>query len=586
MVFLPGPSSPSFAVPASLNLVAASPTSLTVAAVLLVLTVLARLLLFPSKRHLSLTELNTALNRHDNGGTGAALRTWRRALLPPLRYGDEDELAGAGIEAEEKAFEGWTITSRPVPSGLKGCLKRAEQFEAQLRAAPAAAVFSPSSPAASLASSPSPASPASPGPLPPSTRKSVRVVEPALGELDALRALWSSPEMGGSGIGGYRRTRDFYSRSQGGTAVIKKPVEDKKDEKEKKDSKEKEAEMGLAQAPDLVGKVIPASKPDEDELLTTEEEDNTPVRERSPVGRSTRRPPRLAPPTAPGRTASLSPTPHTRRSLQRTLSPSSLSVLTSSTVKVSPTRRRALSPTVAPSPRSSASSAGDRAGAASTVPRWVKTKGGRLASPAPAKPGLSPASSDASSQSSRSSKSGESGSGEEEEEEEEEVDAFDSEAEVDAAKTEQLSSPPPSPKGLAKLAAATPPSAPPAFAPSSPASSTFSATDESEVDSPTPSLLFAQPSSTPPTPVIAKLTVPALVVSPSTPPLSTSTSPFLLHTSSASSGSPDPPATSDTPKSPSPSPCAQKERRLSLRVQQALGGKKGRQAVRREAVEA
>ncbi|GAA6043062.1 hypothetical protein JCM8097_005143 [Rhodosporidiobolus ruineniae] len=563
---LPLPPLPSLSVvPAWLNLVAGHPLVSLVLAFLALFTLsLARLVFFPpTKRSLTLTELNTALNRHENGGTGVWARKWRRRFLPQLKYGDEDELAAHDKEGEgeEQWLARWTVMSRPPPSGLKGCLKRAERFEASLRVSPTTALVEQSS------ASPSPSHPPSPSPSPappvPKSAKRVRLLEPSLAELNLLRLTWSSPDLqgpfGAGGIGGYRRTRDFYSKSQGGRAVIKPApgvaaagasavVGGAKAEKERKEE---------SPARTAVGRVIPATKADDDlDALTTEEEDSSSPptgggRTSSPA--RPRRAPRLVLP-AQQRGSSLSPSPITRRHT-RTLSPASP---TSPSHKVSPSRRRALSPVLAPvgasgsgsggraqspspgherapSPSGAGAGSGVGAGAGAAQPKWVKTKSGRMATPAPARV-----------------------VSEGEEETEEEVDGFDEDdSPSQSSDAEHLFSPDTIPALSLSLALSSPP----------------------------------------PTSAMDGLdSVPDLIVSPSTPPLSTVSLPPSLPSPSppALPPSPSSPSSPTSPTSPSafstpsstlstassatgassPSPCVQKERRLSLRVQQALGSKK------------
>ncbi|GAA5992795.1 hypothetical protein JCM11641_001042 [Rhodosporidiobolus odoratus] len=575
--------------PASFNFQLPATLSFAHACILLAFFLLSSLLFPPRGRPLSITEQNTRKNRYENGGTGARGRTWRKALLPPLKFGDEAELEGAGIE--EGIAEAWKLVSKPAPSGLKGCLKRAESFEAASRQAVLGGQLPAlSSCASSLAHSPSPppATIADTGSsLPSSMRKSVRVVEPSLHELQALRALWSSPEMqgetGAGGIGGYRRTRDFYSRSQGGKAIIKGAGGPGKKEQEKRGEEKKDSENTatepkkdpLPQSPStLEGSSIPATQDDGANGTLDKEGNATPSCHADSAARRSRHSSRLAPPTAPTRVASLSPSPVIRRAHQRTLSPSSLSAAVCN--KASPSRRRALSPVVAPASRSSsAPPTADRR--ASAVPRWVRTKGGRVASPAP------PAAINRSS--SRDSTS---------DEEEEEVEAFDEDDAEPLSPVSSAASPPASPVGVAKLAAAFP----------SPASSILSGA-ESEQESPSPSLiLLPHPRSTASNASEQGISgVPSLLISPSTPPISNgdveifsalTLPPAITSLTTESSPLPPSPAPSPSPSSTplrpsdslpsppsntaaepstSPSPCVQKERRLSLRVQQAVAKK-------------
>ncbi|BGO97173.1 Autotransporter-associated beta strand repeat protein [Rhodotorula toruloides ATCC 204091] len=493
------------------------------------LVLLTRLVFFPpATRSLTLTELNTLLNRHENGGTGVVARKWRRRFFAPVRYGDEDELAGSGIEGSEDEFVEWTFSSKPTPSGLRGCLKRVVVEASVEKAVEVAEVEKEGR------SSPAPRS-----------MKSVRVVEPNLDDIRALRELWASPEMQGpgglGGIGGYRRTRDFYSKSQGGTAVIKRTMD--------------VAPIVLKKVVGP-GSVIPATKEDESETVTEDEDDDAAPTKR----RRTTRVSSLASTTT--RSSSLSPSPATRR--QRTLSPTSSSTRSGSpafvvgaAAKSSPSRRRALSPTLGASPRSSSLSPGPTSDRP-VVPKWVKTKNGKLASPAPSKLGR--------------------GVGADDEETTEE--------EFDEDGLDDSTTPPPTSlastlAGIAAVAAAIPPipsDASVAIAPlSSPASVLSGGESLQESPTPAPKHTSARPpklavTTSPPLEVRNKPLSPLAYSLPSPP-----ASPLSPHSNPAPTASPAPklPACPRSPvsPSPSPSPCVKAERRLSLRVQQSLKNK-------------
>ena len=141
---------------------------------------------------ISQTERNTILNRNENGGTNSAFRKERERRGLRMREYSDDEDISAPI---------YNITSRPFPSSinLKSSLKSTKQRSTPSRATPVptdAAVTPPV----------------------------VRISEPtaARNELVALRDFWSSPsvhpraEGEGSGIAGYRSTREIYSKPSPG----------------------------------------------------------------------------------------------------------------------------------------------------------------------------------------------------------------------------------------------------------------------------------------------------------------------------------------------------------------------------------
>ncbi|GAA5895735.1 hypothetical protein JCM5296_007409 [Sporobolomyces johnsonii] len=382
----------------SLNLVvslAAAPLAGLIALVLLLLLTRPRI---SSKRPLSQTQLNTLLNRRENGGTGVWSRKWRRnvalALAIRPRRGQEDEELDDLDDIGDGEKEAWRLVVRSPPEGLRSCLKREGSFEA---VTDAGAVEAPPSPLSSSPSSssdeaqPSPSTSPSPSPPPFVTKstkpKSVRLLEPSLADLIALRELWSSPAMqgqgGAGGIAGYRRTRDFYVRGQGGRAVVKRP------------------------GAGLEGKEngpVGGKKVNGDEGTTEEEEEDDETPSRRPSAGSTRRslrpsapaaPPSLPAPSSTARSSSLSPSPLPRRALSPSSPSSSTSRSPSPAFLVgahSKTRRRALSPSGLSSSsaasRTSSLSPGSGSGSGEGgsgrgMPRWVRTKAGRGVSPAP-----------------------------------------------------------------------------------------------------------------------------------------------------------------------------------------------------------
>ncbi|KDE03513.1 hypothetical protein MVLG_06025 [Microbotryum lychnidis-dioicae p1A1 Lamole] len=233
---------------------------------LLVLFVYRKSFLLPfggssSSRNLSLTEYNTEYNRHvgasgtasgkarphspDGSSTGEsdatmfgtgpqAARRSPRSPPPPARYPgrpigtnkptlriklDQDQV----VDEEGEVYR--CIIKSPLPEGsLKPCLRRAmiptptatvlaEEGETQ----PLLLDVAPSSPTPSSndGHEPSTSSLSSP-----TSKKTVRLIEPAHSacELDRLRFHWAScaTSPASKGIGGYRSTRDIYAKGQGG----------------------------------------------------------------------------------------------------------------------------------------------------------------------------------------------------------------------------------------------------------------------------------------------------------------------------------------------------------------------------------
>ncbi|GAA5841458.1 hypothetical protein JCM9279_000659 [Rhodotorula babjevae] len=510
-------------------------------AVALVVFLLTNLVVFPPRRTLTPTEVNTLLNRRENGGTGVFARKWRKRLLPARQFGDEHVLADAGIDAPSAAADAhkWHMRSSSPPPGLRSCLKGA---------------LAPAPPTSCTDEPTAPARPA----------KQVRIAEPSLAvELEALRERWASPDMQGEqgygGIGGYRSTRDFVVARGKGAAAAAAPA-----------SKPASTAATASAAAEVLlpGKDIPATRADDDEAAFEVEEDDA-----EPLARRLQRHhPRLSAHAV--RTSSSSPSPRGR--LRRALSPASLHPSSSPSTarssspafvvghhstahKASPSKQRALSPnTAAPLSRAhSVSPGGVRA-----APRWVRTKGGKLASPAPVRWAVRVEAG--------------SGSGSEVDEVEEgEIELEDAASDLEDGE-EACPSPPRGIStqlaGIAAVAAVAPPLPPSAalrlVSPSGPASPALSVLSggESPQESPTPSparlpALAVTPSSLP--------ALPAQPLAPAPPPSASST--FQSTASSASSAS-----------TSSPSPSVGAERRLSLRVEQALRDKHGQRRPSRE----
>lgn len=571
-----------------------------------------RQILFPHQRRaLTLTEVNTLLNRHENGGTGVLFRKWRKRLLPPPVFGDEAELAEA--EAEEAAeaqslanarskqhagdgdeaagrqaaavTEGrYSFTCKPQPEGLRSCLKRSD------------ATVTPSSDKAALvSSSPTRSTPIERAsddmPMTDKAARRVRIVEPELAELELLREVWSAPEMqamtGSTGIGGYRRTRDFYSRSQAGPAVVKRPGG-------ATPTTEGAAATGLR-----TGSLIPATKADDDsDVPVIAEPDGASSGVKSIKALS-----RLNASASPSaRQTSPASGPTSRRN--RTLSPNANGTARSASPAFivgsqasKPARRRPLSPAVgSPSVTAgrTASPVPNPTAAIEIVagPRWLRNKSGSAVTPA-ANRKVKPAS------------TGESTSEHETTDDDAEdgprLDGELSETETADSSIDGTTTPPSSSlgsvltvlTGLDALAATEKEAKSGIKAlqsdlgDDSPAS--ILSGGESPQDSPTPAIPHRASSSAPAiaqVDVSTSVAVPTLSTeapaSPITPsPLKTSFSadeqtPASLETKSSGS----PPALPDTTPadvpqeaaaSVSPSPCvAAQDRRLSLRVQQAL----------------
>jgi hypothetical protein len=348
-----------------------------------------RRILFPhQKRAPTLTEINTRLNRNENGGTGVVFRKWRSRLFPPPVFGDEDELAEAEREAELEQAEAdaarnkesqpngdaaardkWSYRSKPVPEGLRSCLRK-QHAGVDATASPDASA--PHSTDSTRPVTPdTTASPRSAGITPPPAKR-VRIVEPELEELELLRELWSSPEMqamtGSSGIGGFRGTRDFYSRSQGGSAVVKRPGA---------------SAGGAAATVAESGSLIPATKSDDDEgvpvvagpLSSSKVKSVQRLRDsvQSTASPHLARPNSLSPAPIHRRHRTLSPTSASAAAGGRSGSPAFIVGSQSSAAKASPNRRRALSPGVA---STSGARSGSPGGAAMDVtgPRWIKVR--------------------------------------------------------------------------------------------------------------------------------------------------------------------------------------------------------------------
>jgi len=369
------------------------------------------------------TQQNTLLNRNENGGTGVWSRKWRRQVanalaLAPLRRGlgdgsidpDLDDFAEGTSDGDDStSSESWKVKVKPLPEGLKGCLKREGSFELtkrtiqqcdddeeeRLKTGGRKTLLSPiPSPAVSTTSStdgsfyspplpipsptPSPAAvptldpitvPEPPIPEPQKRKmKTVSIQEPSLVELEALRALWDSPEMqssvnGGNGYGGiagYRRTRDHYARGQGGRGV----------NKGSNNSSATPPKAVISKPPSTVPTVGEELAEKEKNKLEQTEDSGSPARPRRPLNPSLTR----------SSSSSLSPTPITRRPLiKRALSPNSNGIPVQSSSSSSP-RRRGLSPNNSNSSTTSGSSplrtASVSPGPPSdrSQPRWIRSK--------------------------------------------------------------------------------------------------------------------------------------------------------------------------------------------------------------------
>ncbi|GAA5899237.1 uncharacterized protein JCM6883_005154 [Sporobolomyces salmoneus] len=324
--------------------------------------------------------------------------------MAPLRRGlgdSEDDFEDEDEGDDSSGSEFWKIKVKPAPEGLKGVLKREGSFEVtkmivdggktqipEVKAgideekAKLSSTLSPiPSPSASITSSsddnsfyspplpsPSPAPVLEPTlssqaeePLKPKPKKSVSIQEPSLVELEALRELWSSPEMqstvnGGNGFGGiagYRRTRDHYARGQGGRGVNKSTPP-----------------VVVTSTPSTTPATKPTPAiPKKEEIIAKDkpEEDEGSPRPRRPLNSSLAR----------SSSSSLSPSPITRRPIgKRALSPNSNGIVVSSSAT---SKRRGLSPnnvaTSGSSPlRSSSSSPAPSSSSDRVQPRWIKTK--------------------------------------------------------------------------------------------------------------------------------------------------------------------------------------------------------------------
>ncbi|POY70731.1 hypothetical protein BMF94_6141 [Rhodotorula taiwanensis] len=572
-----------------------------------------RQILFPHQRRaLTLTEVNTLLNRHENGGTGVLFRKWRKRLLPPPVFGDEAELAEAEAEEAEEAQrlgnakgkqyagdgndaagrqtavapEGrYSFTCKPQPEGLRSCLKRLD------------ATVMPSSDKATLVSS----SPTRSTPIERASddmqmtdkaARRVRIVEPELAELEHLREVWSAPEMqamtGSAGIGGYRRTRDFYSRSQGGPAVVKRPG-----------GATPATTEGAAATGLHTGSLIPATKADDDsDVPVIAEPDGASSGVKSIKALS-----RLNASASPSaRQTSPASGPTSRRN--RTLSPNANGTARSASPAFivgsqasKPARRRPLSPAVgSPSVTAgrTASPVPNPAAAIEIVagPRWLRNKSGSAVTPAANRKVMAASTGESTSEHETTDDDAEDGP---------RLDGELSETETADSSIDGTTTPPSSSlgsvltvlTGLDALAATEKEAKSgikalrPGLGDDSPAS--ILSGGESPQDSPTPAIPRRASSSAPAiaqVDVSTSVAVPTLSTeapaSPITPsPLKTSFSadeqtPASLETESSGS----PPALPDTTPadvpqeaaaSVSPSPCvAAQDRRLSLRVQQAL----------------
>lgn len=569
-----------------------------------------RRLLFPhQKRALTLTEINTLLNRHENGGTGVAFRKFRKLFLPPPVFGDEAELADSDQEGETgtkngtkqlgavERVEQWKYRSRPQPAGLRSCLKRIESSLSDGSSTPASTAEQTDRTDEAVTS------------LPLSLPRHVRIIEPELDELELLREVWSTPEMhavtGHRGIGGFRRTRDFYSKSQGGSAVVKRPAGTAAKDAAPvavpaKTETEKDTPSEQKEGDDQVGNVEPIpslgarSSPRSLGSLNTLSPASSRQKSPSPVSANRR----------PHRTLS----PSTSANGARSSSPAFVVGSQSKAAKGSPARRRAPSPImVTAGPNRSASpaplsprSASAGADTGTSGPGWLRNKSGNAVTPAPAKGSSAAASGDSTSEHETTDESAD----------EEDGIALDEQHRSDGPQTDLTS-----PEGFKSPhpADVLPRAVPVELVGDSPAS--VLSGGESPQDSPTPAVAKRAPP-----PPAALQPSPSISVTPSSPPHSRKSLPQLGDASPSSPTSPSPlkasfsaedkpsgttspasasevsPAASDaaqttaastapssapsaastasTASTTSPSPCAAaQDRRLSLRVQQTMRDK-------------
>lgn len=304
----------------------------------------------------SLTDKNTLLNRRENGGAGYARR---RGGLRHRNWSDDDDGEAPLSEAEKEAErQKIRFTSRPVPDGVKGCLKR------------------------------------TPSPFPTSEtddsdymseggtvsrRRRVRVVEPGMekASLEEMRAASGK----GRGIGGFRSTRSIYSRGQGG---------DEKELTATASSSQLVVQKLNEASTVLVRKDHGSDSETEGEAEDEDEDDDglvSPIDTPTPIGTSTsslslaaqsrRRSPRLSLPSTGPRTSSLSPSPSSRLRTASS-SPSPLSRVAGSATAPpartgSPVARvRKVSIARAASPVGGGGGAGSGGEGAGGRPRWVK----------------------------------------------------------------------------------------------------------------------------------------------------------------------------------------------------------------------
>ncbi|KAL8277374.1 hypothetical protein RQP46_010214 [Phenoliferia psychrophenolica] len=172
----------------------------------------------------SQTTLNTTLNAGKSSTSG------RRRGLRHRVYDSDDEREEDGPTVPDGPYR---LLSKPIPESIKPCLKPRHigigvaSFRDRLASAEMVSTSSGDETvplATDGGRSDSPAGSEGVDSDGNYAGRRVRLVEPeSKASLIALRELWGGENSRG-GIAGYRRTREIYTKGQGGTAVIKKKL--------------------------------------------------------------------------------------------------------------------------------------------------------------------------------------------------------------------------------------------------------------------------------------------------------------------------------------------------------------------------
>lgn len=101
----------------------------------------------------------------------------------------------------------YRLISSPTPTHIRSALRKSLQTPPPTPKSQTATETAADSPALSAAAS---------------AKRRVRVIEPDVEALEALREYWTGIGTPLTGIGGYRRTRLFYSKSQGGASAVRR----------------------------------------------------------------------------------------------------------------------------------------------------------------------------------------------------------------------------------------------------------------------------------------------------------------------------------------------------------------------------